>query len=380
MVALGIIAWLDNRLVLLFLVALCVPLCGLQWNVLFLPVVLHWLVFGGSLRKYLLVAIAFFLSTLATLIAYHVLGMWPSYLQEAARVGGLHAISGALEKLHGIFARHDWNFLSSPNVPYDALPANLVCVCGGLAAFFWHADRQVWKMWIFSFVSYYGTIFSIALFANLNPQYIKLLLLVPAMLVPPMFRNVWRKFPLFLFAFVMVFSYTALVHWRKIQQSPDMVGNVSAFACWVDEAELEKLFADLVENDDVVCCVDSAYCAARTHAREVVPLVFAFDISPQQIRKIKAVVIQDEPYRVFDYAWASFRKSTFAPTLQHLFWNPQPPENVDLWDYTISPDALIAAIANHWHCALAEIPLDQAERSAFIRFRFFRPVFSDGEE
>lgn len=383
-VVLLLFAWMGNRPVLLFLTASFVPLCGIQWNVLLLPVVLHWLVFGGSLRKPLLVILAFTLSTVATVVTYHALGMWPSYLQEAARVGGLNAIPRALAKLHDAFANRDWHFLTCSIEPYDALAGDFLFVFGGLAAFLatmsGDADKRILKIWLFSCTSYYGIILAIALLANLSAHYTKVLLFVPAMLVPPLFRNTWKRYPLFLFAFVTLFSYIAFVHWCKLKHWPVTIADSANSASWVDETSLEQTFVDCFELGDVVCCDDSAYFAARSHVCEVYPLVFAFDLPLEQTRKITALILQDEPCRIYDYAWASFRKTTFNTTLQALFWDPNPSDFVNLWDYTISPDDLIEAIADRWHCRFIELPIDQPKRPGFIRFRLFRPIFPEREK
>ncbi len=372
--ALLVYAWTSDRPAMLFLSALCVPLCGLHWNVLLLPVVLHWLLFGGSLRKPLLAVSAFALSTVATLVAYHALGMWPSYLQEAARVGGLDALHNACAKLHGAFARRDWHFLTTPIPPYDALAGNLVFASGALAALCGELDAKARKTWLFSCISYYGIILAIGFLGTFNGQYIKLLLCAPAMLAPCLFRTAWQKFPLLLLAFTLVLCQIAHVHWNQLKHA---AMSDERTLCWVDEAALERIFASHLTADDVVCCSDSAYFAARSHVRDVMPLVFAFDFSPKQARSMTALLLQDEPYRIYDYGWTGFRKASFTETLQSLFWDPSPSESIDLWDYTISSDALLDTIGAHWHCSFTEVPLDPPARPGFIRFRLFRPRFTE---
>ena len=380
-VAFFIFFWMTDHDISLFLISLLVPLCGLQWNVLLLPVVLHWLLFGGRLRKPVLVVIAFLCSSVATIVAYHAFGMWTSYLQEAARVGGLDVIPRALAKMHDAFSKRDFLFLSNALYPYDALPGDIIFVSGAFSVFCGQAYRGSRKIWFFSFATYYGVMLTVAFLGSINPQYPKLLLFIPAFVAPVLFRQVWCKYPIFLFAFVLVFSYIALVHWQKISGNAnhlsDVATDVSSSAAWVDELALERIVSSVLTPDDVVCCESPSYFAVRSKTKEMLPLVFAFDLSPQQRREITMLVLQDEPYRIFDRDRALFRKSTFAATLQSVFWNPCSSPAVDLWDFEISLNDLLSTIADRWHCNFEEVPVPSSRNPNTISFRLFRPVFLD---
>jgi hypothetical protein len=43
--------------------------------------------------------------------------------------------------------------------------------------------------------------------------------------------------------------------------------------------------------------------------------------------------------------------------------------------FRVTPDNLLAAIADHWHCHFDEIPLPLPASSSVIPYRLFRPVF-----
>ena len=372
-------AWMSDRFVLLFLIALLVPLCGLQWNILLLPVVFHWLIFGGKLRKHFLVAFAFALTTVATLVTYHLLGMWPSYLQEAARVGGLNAVSHTIYKLHNAFIARDFRFLTNAFYPYDALPGDLLFLFGGVSILLGPPSAKVKKVFVFSACTYYGVIFAVALFGSLNPQYPKLLLIIPAFAAPIFFRQMKSHASLLLLSFVLMSSYIAFVHWHKIRDEAnhlsDVATDVSSAAPWVDSSALKRNLRAVLSPEDIVCCESPSYFAARSTAKEMMPLVFAFDLSPEQFREITVLILQDEPYRIFDRDRAFFRKSSFAANLQAIFWDPAPPEDIDLWEFAITPEDLLSTIASHWHCTFTEIPLPITPKPNTIQFRIFRPSF-----
>ncbi len=366
-------AWMTDRPVLLFGSALLVPLCGLQWNVLLLPAILHWLVFGGRIRNPFLVGTAFVLSSVITIAAYHLLGMWPSYLQEAARVGGLDAIHSASSKLHSAYASWDLTWLLHPLAipPVVFLSACFSFALGGWGVFFRDASRLNRRFFFFLFFSFPAVILALALFGHMSWIYAFFLLafLIPCLtaLFCPLFHR-----PLVLLACALFALYPASVNWSKLSHhyAPHIEG-LTDFR-WNDELSLEHALRAVLTPEDIIACDAPAYPAIRALCKDLYPVCFAFDLSPDQYRSITAVLLEDHPSSILHKDGSGFRRAHYAETMVPRFCPPGgDPDSI-----RVSPEELLAAIGERWQCSFAEVPFERTVRPGFIRYRLFRPLFS----
>ena len=382
-VTLFVFAWAFDRPVPLFLVALLVPLCGLQWNVLLVPAALHWLVFGGRFRNPLIVAVAFVLSSAATIAAYHALGMWPSYLQEAARVGGLDAVRSALEKLHGAWSVGDFRWL------FYRL-SSLVAVCwvcfafwGGLSCAI--GSGRLRTIYAFAWLCTLAPVFFISLFGQLNAAYSWLLLLPLCLAFPAVLRPLVSGKPLALLAVVLCGPvWLAWGHWNGLT---GLAGSEGA-GQWMrlahprfgqstllDEASVEKALAPLLSAEDTVMAPPDLYFAVHALSKEMYTHDYAFHLSPEQYTGITAVIMDASPYDMEIAMLLSIREKTGIPDLfADRAPSPLPADREAL--FRVTTDDLLAAIGAHWNCTFTEIPLSDPSLPHAIRYRFFRPVFA----
>ena len=370
-----VFAWGGNRPVVLFLGALLVPLCGLQWNVLLLPVVLHWLIFGGRVRNPILVFSAFAVSSIATVIVYHTLGMWPSYLQEAARVGGLDVLHSALHKVRGALSAWNFGWLLNPVgfPPRFVIPAIAVLILGCIQALA-PASRSSRKTIVFICLSFASVIVGLSL-ASMNMHYPPVIILPVCLLVPFFLRTWLHRFPLFTVLLFCAALHCAKVNWDKISEFyPPRIDGLTE-ARWLDEAALERVLEAELSPDDMPLATDSAWFAVRSRCRDMMPLCYAFDISGEQQKSITAVLLADEPSSILHKDGSGFRKTSYAKAMLARFCPPESPcDNPD--DVRVSPEELLSAIGDHWHCTFTEIPLSQSSMNNAIHYRLFRPVFS----
>jgi len=367
-VTLLVFAWAFNRPVLVFLSALLVPLCGLQWNVLLLPAFLHWLVFGGRLRNPILVAAAFVLSTAGTIIAYHALGMWPSYLQEAARVGGTSTFANVLGKLHGIVASWDVGCLLNPTSfpPVPVIFCGLFLAIGTLVP----SGRGTRRILAFVFL-HLSVVSAVLLLVHMDRHYFRPVLL-PFSILVPVFLRPWRDCrPIAVLIVGLAALYVAHANASKalgnFQLGADFAGDIR----WIDEdASLRSLLKPCTP-DGIVVAPNSAWFAVRTQGRDYLPLCYAFDISEAHQRTVAAVLVEDIPQSPHHFDCSLFRHTSYTETMMPLFC----PSGTNLDAVSVSPDDFMDAIASHWHCTFTEIPLDQPDWPGFIRYRLFHPVF-----
>lgn len=346
-VSLLVFAWASDRPVLLFLSALLVPLCGLQWNVLLLPAALHWLVFGGRIRNPLLVGGAFVLATGVTFAAYHLLGMWPSYLQEAARVSDGTTFSHALTLLRNAYAHGDFGWLVAPGhifLPvYFFLGTALAsrCLvpaeCGRLRA-----------PALFLSLSF-GSVLVVLSFVHMMGWYLRVLVLPMALSLPLALRPLRdRHLPLFLL-FSLLPLLPVRAFWAKIWTMDDLYAVTSdrPYVLLHDEASLARWTGEMLTGDDVVLDTDGAYFAVRGRCKDYYRFrnAHVFELPPSVCREITAVIVADIP----------------------------------IWDYRrggeFSVDETMADLGRRWGCAFVEEPVPPPRLEGALRFRFFRPVF-----
>lgn len=391
-VTLMVFAWSFDRPFLLFFFSLLVPVYGLQWNVLLLPVVLHWLVFGGRFRNLLLIGCAFTLSTLATIAVYHALDMWPSYLQQVANYHALDMDSASLQDsalannnlwthLHQAcfsvytldFARWFGRHRIAPPLAFGLV----FIVLGGFFGVLRSQKHHAARWWLFLSISVMGLLFVLGLFVNLGHYYVRLALAGISLFAPVFFRPVWRRWPilLLLMALVPLFPST-LVLWHATRDSTyALTGQgIPRSTRWMDETGLEQALAEVLTPKDTVCCADSAYFAIRSHCGNLMPLCYAFDLSSEQVRACTALLVEGTPVPALDYDYANWRKSSYTATMTQFFC---PDKSCgDLWSFRVSPDELVAAISARWDCTFTEISLDFSSLPPNrIHYRLFRPVF-----
>jgi hypothetical protein len=373
-----VVFWSTDQPVLLFLSALLVPLCGLHWNVLLLPVALHWLVFGGRLRNPLLVAIAFALASAGTIAAYHLLGMWPSYLQEAARVGGLAVLPSVLAKLRATFTCWDVSWLLNPVAlpPFLALCAAAFLAPGALAQRTAAVSSQERKAFFFVLLSL--SVVVVLSLVHMDRHYIRPLLLAVFLLAPVFLRSLFRRHPAVLLPLLLVSLYAARVNWAKTAGQFAASAEFPEDARWTDEAFLSQTLAARLSPDDVPLCPNSAYFAVRAHCKDLLPLCYAFDIGEDRQRSVTAVLLEDLPVSMLHMDCSIFRHTSYGQAMLARF---SPPDNpcADPDAVRVSPDELLAAIADKWHCAFTEIPLPSSPKPRAIHYRLFRPVFPPAE-
>ena len=152
-----------------------------------------------------------------------------------------------------------------------------------------------------------------------------------------------------------------------------MTSDVSSTACWNDARTLQTIATEFLSPEDVVSCESPAYCAIRSHCKEMIPLCYAFDLPPGQIGTITAVLIADEPYRIYSRDNSMDRKTSWFPALNAYIRDSGISPSAD---GCISSEALLAAISAHWHCTFTETPLPTSSMPNAIRYRLFRPAFS----
>ena len=365
-VVLLVFAWSDNHPWLLFFSALLVPLCGLQWNVLLLPTVLHWLVFGGRLRNPVLVATAFALSTVATIAVYHLLGMWPSYLQEAARVGGLDVFHSVCTKLRSGLALWDWSWL------VGAVQTPFYVIIGPMLAWTFaslslcRGDREkglTGRMLLFVLGSTLASVFFLGLVGHLLRCYVYLLAL-PSCLLFPVLAGRWlsRCHTMLFMALVLAAPLVARVHWVQIANGHGPWGGYAGDRFWAYEDELEELFDKILRSDDVVCCDNAGYFALRRQNRDFYLLRYVFSIDPKRARTITALLM-------IDPRWIDPSAPLAIPDADSISENAE----VD------SPGMILARLSKQWNCAFKEVWLEPPASPDGLRYRLFRPVFQDGD-
>lgn len=371
-------AWMQKRMAFLFLLSLLVPLCGLQWNILLVPALLHWTVFGGSFRRPFLMAVAFALSSIVSIAAYHVLGMWPSFLQEAARVGGFGALQSAREHLSRSFTAYDFQWLLNPKHLPPLFLAFIILVFGVSASscFLCKDSRSLRKILVFIFLCFSGILVAFSLHHMLE-WYIAPLLFFPILLSPLLLRTCFSKYPAILLLFAVFALKLAVHNWDKIRNIYPPHMDFRLDSCWLDESSLEDMLKKSLSSCDVVAAPDSAWFAVCSCCRDYVPLAYVFDISESQQRAISAVLIPDEPSRPRfkdgsngrqAYGYASVMLARFCPpdaSCSH-------PDEI-----SVSPDELLDTIANHWHCSFTEVTMPNDSMPHAIRYRLFKPTFAD---
>lgn len=368
-----VFAWVEDHPLLLFLSALLIPTCGLQWNVLLLPAVLYWLFFGGHLRNPLLVVFAFLLSTCATIGTYHALGMWPSYIQEAACVGGLNPFHSAVTKLHGVYANFDFSWLLTPiALPPIALFCFLMSfVPIMLSDFGRYRILHPSKMGMFVCSSIAAVILALGLFGRMSSMYARLLVFPMALCTIPLGRTFFR-WPLSCFVFVLLAIYPAKVNWAKSSHPYAFSPNVANDSRWYDASSLQCALSENLSGETLVLGDDSSYFAVRSLHLDFLPACYAFDLPKDLVETIGAILLSDVPDAC--YAWcASPRKSVLEFALSKY-----KAKNTFIGDEAVAgvtPEVFLAAVAEHWKCTFAEIPLALDSRPGFIHYRLFRPIF-----
>lgn len=380
--ALLVFAWASNRPVLLFCSALLVPLCGLQWNILLVPVILHWLFFGGRIRNPFVVASAFVISSIATIATYHALGMWPSYLQEAARIGDFDAMHNVANALRDIYLLDFNKWIGHPHriPPPVALGAGLFLFGGCFCRFLKdsHSSRSH-KWWLFVSCSAIAILGAFGLLAKVSHYYVRPIVGAICFCYPIVFGKLWEKRPILLFLMALLpIVPSTLVLWHTIRDASYAYSNSTGVVrpnSWLDEASLEKALRGALPPNGIVCCDSSAYFAVRASGNELLPLCYAFDLSAEQIHNCSAILLEENPVFLFDRDYSDWRQASYSKVMQEYFQSAD--SGGDVWSTRVSPDDFVAAITAHWHCTFKEIPLALSERSRFFRFRLFRPVFAE---
>ncbi len=370
-----VLFWLDGRTIPLFLTALCIPLCGLHWNVLVSPAILAWLFFGGPARNPLVVIGGALLGSIAVLAWYHLAGMWPSYILEAHRLTSPHIVDNVRSFVVETFlnVRLD-RFLFDYHFPFNAFLCVLLMFGLGFIAFL--TDSQAAsadkKHFLFVLLSLSSLVLALASAAWLNDHYTRLLVPLSCLWAPLIFRRWWSKSPLLLVLMTVFAAAVAYPLWNYTCHSKEGGARTSL---WMDEAFLEKAIGNVIPGEEIILADTSAYFAVRSQGNELFPLCYAFDLSKEQIRSCSAVLVEDNPSQIFNRDYSDVRNTSYSKAMKDfLFLSTL---SGDIWDVRISPDDLISAIAAHWQCTFTEIPLDfSSARAGAIRYRLFRPVFS----
>lgn len=376
-VTLLVFAWALDRPVLLFLSALLVPLCGFQWNILLLPVCLHWLVFGGRIRRPVLVFAALALSTGGTIVVYHILGMWPSYMQEAARVGGVNVLPSVLSRLKGAFAWWDFSWLFHPGaLPfYMALPVFLFGILGVIGHQKIMECRFGRNTWIFVLAGWGFVVVGIALTGHLNNHYSLLLALPASLAFPVAFRRLFSARPLFLLCLVVLAVRPPAVFWNKVRCMDFLWRGVSAPVSWFSEQDARTTLAPILSPGDSVACHSYGYPTVRGSGAKVVPLCYAFNLSSSQIQSISFVLLEDAISPAANPDFAKDRSTNFLTSMADRLCPDSSCGN--FYDLSVSPEELLAVIGSQWHCTFSEVPLSNSSHPGFMRYRLFRPVFEN---
>lgn len=366
-----VLFWLADRLLPLFLTAVCIPLCGLHWDVLVLPAIWGWLIWGGRMRKPLAVVAGALLGSVGVVIWYHLAGMWASYLLEAQR-GMSPSIAGNVTGfVRDFFLEVNLNRLGGHGYPSNAFLCSLwIYGLGACSLKFFPIASVDKKTFLFFLLSLFSVIPSLAAAAWLNDHYTRLLVPLSCLLAPLLFRGVWRKYPLLLFAGSLLSLLVCYDIWLYARYSKEAGTRINI---WVDEPALESSLADILSSRDVVLADSPAYFAVRSRGAEMFPMCYAFDLSEEQIRSCSAVLIEDRVSYTGQRDYSDFRKTSWSKTLKGRFADAG-------LDRCLSPDEILEAVAEHWHCSFTEETLALPSLDRALRFRLFRPVFMDDGE
>jgi hypothetical protein len=366
-----VLFWLADSLVPLFLTALCIPLCGLHWDVLVLPAIWGWLIWGGTARKPLAVVAGAVLGSIGVLIWYHLAGMWPSYLLEAQRGTSPSIVGNAIGFVRDFFLEVNLNRLGQHACPSNAFLCSLwIYGLGACSIKFFPVAVADKKTFLFFLLSLFSVIPSLAAAAWLNDHYNRLLAPLSCLLAPLLFRGVWRKYPLLLFAGALLALLVSYDIWLYARYSKEPGTRINI---WVDEPALESSLEGILSSDDVVLADSPAYFAVRSRGAEMFPMCYAFDLSEEQILSCSAVLIEDKVSCLGSRDYSDFRKTSWSKVMKGRFADAGEGGR-------LSPDDILAAIADHWHCSFREVPLAPPSLNRALRFRLFRPVFPSGEE
>lgn len=385
-ITLFVITWTSDRPVFLFLSSIFIPLCGLQWNVLLLAVFLHWLVFGGRFRKLLLVTLAFGLSSAGTIVAYHLLGMWPSYLQEAARVGGLDALHAVQTKLLGAWSAGDFYWLFFPLSTFVVLPCLSFAVLGLIA---WKKmPLQSRANFSFAISALVLIVLAVALLGHLNENYTYLIPLPICLVFPIVLRPFLPRhclIPVLLVLTVPLVS--AHGYWERLSDThrnvqwlrfthPDF-----SQTRWLDESSLETAIGSTLSENDVVLAPPDVYFALRLFRIGMYPHEWAFDLSNTQQKTITAVLLDAAPSTMELSQLYKIRNKMNVPDLfNHLLPNPEPADPT--FSFSVAPEDILSALGMYWSCCFTELPFHDSSNENAIKYRLFRtsfcPAFSDG--
>jgi hypothetical protein len=365
---LGVFAWCGDHPVLLFISAFLVPICGIQWAVLLVPAVCHWLLFGGRIRNLVLVALALTLSMVATYAAYYCLGMWPSYVQEAGRIGGLGIFRDAVSRIIASGLKMDFSWLLSPWSENPAFAWSLVLFgIGTLAVPLSGMDVAEKKRLAFPFLVQIAVWLPMSLLARVNFVYLHLAPLPLAFAAPFWYKSLQNRHPMLYILLVLAAVGIGFTHWKHIcKWFPNQAPSIAA-ATWLDEASLERNLAEVLPSDTVVLGDDAAYFAIRSRYSDFWSSVYAFDLPESDVQKIGAVLLKDGNLNTACMWSANWRRASFSSALRLRHPDNAPEE--------ITTDDLDAAIAECWRCGFTELPLLPPKSRHMIRFRLFRPVF-----
>lgn len=362
-VTLLVFSWRIQCPLLLLLSSFIVPFCGFQWNVLLLPVFFHWLLFGGSFRKPLLVTAGLLAGTATLLAYYHLAGMWPSYLQEAARVGGLDAVHSATRKLHAALSLWDFNWLFTAGLTPPSVvdgPLSILLLSGGTLLCKGGSGIREKNLFVFIVLSVIACWLALALFGHILHSYTRLLLLPVCLLGPALGRHLFSRYPILLLAFVLCALWFPGVHWQHVKNGYGPWRTFPDDTFWVDEAFTERWIPEIFQPSDVICCDNSAYFALRRTGRELYRLRYALNMDEASCQRVSYVLMSEKP----PYEPGS-DFSNYLEAAKHF-------SNREIE----SPGELLSAIASRWHCTFTEIPLPVSPMPNAVRYRLFRPSFS----
>lgn len=332
--------------------------CGLQWVVLMGGgMACVWLFFGGNLKKAVLCAMGMLMGMAVFYFMYRAMGMWESYQQEAARVGGLDVVQNIIAK---------WGQLGEGNARWLLHPYHLsrtflkrwtilfACVCFSRSLQLGAIARR-WA--VFACTYTLGAVLVLAIIANIWGYYYWIFAIPMGVAMVLCLRDMFPRHAWLVTLFLCLLCLSVKDSMMGLRYHTDPFRHRLHLAKELDAGLKQHLMPT-----DVVMCNDAAYYATRKYAGSWYPLRFSLEEDfPSDL--IDVVVLANHDIR-----------SQIFKSIASVFW--------DRLDVAFGPDSEIAVddflchLAVQWQCEFIEEPFLEMDAHGEAGYRIFRKVQS----